>query len=218
MAKIGINIATGSLQQREMIAGIDLGTTNSLVAIIHPESKQPVVLKEYGSGSLVPSIIYFDEAGHITVGEEAKKHEVSFLINADGILNVKAKELRSGIEQSIEVKPQYGLTDEEVEKTLMDSIAHAKDDMNAGALVETLTEAKQLTEATEGFIEKNSSFLTQDEIHKTNMAIKHVKEVLDSGNKDLIHQKIEALNEISRPYAERLMDTAISTAMSGKNI
>src|SRR5687767_15486433 len=77
MAKIGINIATGSLQQREMIAGIDLGTTNSLVAIIHPESKQPVALKEYGSGSLVPSIIYFDASGHITVGEEAKKHLIN---------------------------------------------------------------------------------------------------------------------------------------------
>src|SRR5687767_11725073 len=77
MAKIGINIATGSLQQREMIAGIDLGTTNSLVAIIHPESKQPVALKEHGSGSLVPSIIYFDASGHITVGEEAKKHLIN---------------------------------------------------------------------------------------------------------------------------------------------
>jgi len=62
------------------------------------------------------------------------------------------------------------------------------------------------------------SFLTQDEIHKTRTAIKEIKEVLSSGNKDLIHQKIEVLNEISRPYAERLMDTAISTAVIGKNI
>src|SRR4051812_2451736 len=72
MAKIGINITTGSLQQEEMIVGIDLGTTNSLVAIIHPESKQPVALKEHGSSSLVPSIVHFDEAGNVTVGEEAK--------------------------------------------------------------------------------------------------------------------------------------------------
>ncbi|MEO6548347.1 MAG: Hsp70 family protein, partial [Ferruginibacter sp.] len=72
MAKIGINIATSSLQKEEVIVGIDLGTTNSLVAIIHPSTKQPVVLKEHSNnGSLVPSIIYFDEQGNITVGEEA---------------------------------------------------------------------------------------------------------------------------------------------------
>jgi molecular chaperone HscA len=74
MAKIAINIATGSLQQAEMIVGIDLGTTNSLVAIIHPENRQPVTLKEHDSSSLVPSVIYFNELGSAIVGEEAKKH------------------------------------------------------------------------------------------------------------------------------------------------
>ncbi len=64
------------------------------------------------------------------------KVEVAFLINADGILNVSAKELRSGVEQSIEVKPQYGITDEDVEKMLMESITHAKDDIAARALAE----------------------------------------------------------------------------------
>src|SRR6185436_7384169 len=72
------------------------------------------------------------------------KVEVSFLVNADGILVVTAKELRSGIEQSIEVKPQYGLTDEEVEAMLMDSMVHAKEDMQKRALVEAQTEARQI--------------------------------------------------------------------------
>ena len=72
MAKIPINIATGSLQQEEIIVGIDLGTTNSLVAIIHPETKKAVVLKEHNSSALVPSVIYFDEHSNIIVGEEAK--------------------------------------------------------------------------------------------------------------------------------------------------
>src|SRR5262245_20992688 len=75
MAKIAINIATGSLQQEEMIVGIDLGTTNSLVAIIHPESKKPVALKEHNSSSLVPSIVHFGD--NITVGDEAKKYLVT---------------------------------------------------------------------------------------------------------------------------------------------
>src|SRR6185295_12253628 len=72
MAKIGINIATASLQKAEMIVGIDLGTTNSLVAIIHPDSKQAVALKEHDSSSLVPSVIHFDDHGNPTVGEAAK--------------------------------------------------------------------------------------------------------------------------------------------------
>ena len=72
MAKIGINIATGSLQQAEMIVGIDLGTTNSLVAIIHPETKQPTALKEFDGSSVVPSIIHFDAFGNTTVGAAAK--------------------------------------------------------------------------------------------------------------------------------------------------
>ncbi len=73
MAKIAINIATGSLQQNDIIVGIDLGTTNSLVAVIHPESKQPVALKEHNSSSLVPSVIHFEKNGNLIVGDEAKK-------------------------------------------------------------------------------------------------------------------------------------------------
>ena len=73
MAKIGINIATGSLQQQEMIVGIDLGTTNSLVSIIHPESKKPVVLKEFDGNALVPSVIHFGDNGNIVVGDEARR-------------------------------------------------------------------------------------------------------------------------------------------------
>ncbi|MEJ7827008.1 MAG: Hsp70 family protein, partial [Segetibacter sp.] len=77
MAKIGINIATGSLQKEEMIVGIDLGTTNSLVAIIHPETRQPVALREHNSSSLVPSVIYFNEFANVTVGEEAKQYLIT---------------------------------------------------------------------------------------------------------------------------------------------
>ena len=72
MAKIAINLATGSLQKEEIIVGIDLGTTNSLVAIIHPDTRTPIALKEHNSSSLVPSVVHFDEYGNVTVGEQAK--------------------------------------------------------------------------------------------------------------------------------------------------
>ena len=77
MAKIAINIATGSLQQQEMIVGIDLGTTNSLIAIIHPDSRQPTVLKEIDNTTLVPSVVHFSEQGEVKVGNEAKQFLVT---------------------------------------------------------------------------------------------------------------------------------------------
>ena len=146
------------------------------------------------------------------------KVEVSFLINADGILVVTAKELRSKVQQSIEVKPQYGLTDAAVEKMLLDSIHHAKDDMQLRALVEAQTEAKILIDTTESFLEKNCGQLSADEISSTKTAIQKLETLLTRGNKDEIHLAIENLNAISRPYAERLMDEAIGVAMKGKKI
>jgi len=146
------------------------------------------------------------------------KVEISFLVNADGILVVKAKELRSGVEQSIEVKPQYGLTDAEVEKMLLDSITHAKADIQTRALVEAQTEARQILDTTNQFIQKNGSFLTAEEAVITNNAMRELEGLISHGNKDQLHAGIEKLNEISRPYAERLMDEAISTAMKGKKI
>ncbi len=146
------------------------------------------------------------------------KVEISFLVNADGILVVKAKELRSGVEQSIEVKPQYGLTDAEVEKMLHDSITHAKDDMQVRALIEAQTEAQQILDTTTQFIEKNRSFLSEEEISITQTAMNDLSILVPAGNKDQIHEAIEKLNEISRPYAERLMDHAIGTAMKGRKL
>jgi molecular chaperone HscA len=146
------------------------------------------------------------------------KVEVQFLIDADGILIVKAKELRSGIEQSIEVKPQFGLTDEEVETMLMDSITHAKDDMQIRALVEARTEAEQILDVTEKFIGKNQALLTQQEILDTAAAMQSLQMALTMDDKNLIQTKIEELNEVSRPFAERAMDAAVSGALKGKTI
>ncbi|RYE17683.1 MAG: heat-shock protein Hsp70, partial [Sphingobacteriales bacterium] len=86
MAKISINLATGSFQQEEIIVGIDLGTTNSLVAFINPD-KNPQVINDTGKGLLVPSVVHFDATGDALVGNEAKE----FLITdpANTIFSVK---------------------------------------------------------------------------------------------------------------------------------
>lgn len=146
------------------------------------------------------------------------KVEVSFLINADGILVVKAKELRSGVEQSIEVKPQYGLTDTEVEKMLLESITHAGDDMQARALVEAKTEGEQLLGLTEKFISKNPGLLSAEELQTTAHAMQALQLALTMDDKNLIQKKTEELNDITRPFAERAMDQAVSQAMKGKQI
>jgi molecular chaperone HscA len=146
------------------------------------------------------------------------KVEINFLINADGILAVHAKELRSGVEQAIEVKPQYGLTDEDVEKMLLDSMEHAREDMDIRALTEAKTEAEQLLQTTEKFMQKNFENLTQAEVTATSLAMQALQLSIDMSDKNLIQGKTEELNEISRPYAERIMDLAIGKAMTGKKI
>lgn len=146
------------------------------------------------------------------------KVEVNFLIDADGILKVSATELRSGVAQSIEVKPQYGITDADVEQMLMDSLTHAKEDIQTRALVEAVTEAEQMIETTERFLIKNKELLADEEIHQTQVQITQLKAAISTADKDSVQKETELLNDISRPFAERVMDVAIKEAMKGKKI
>jgi Fe-S protein assembly chaperone HscA len=146
------------------------------------------------------------------------KIEISFIINADGILKVKAKELRSGLEQTIEVKPQYGLTDAEVEKMLLDSITHAKEDMQTRALLEAKTEATQVMASAEKFLLTNAAMLSEEDVAGMRAHIQGLEQSLKSGDKDLIHAKMDDLNEFTLPFAHRIMDAALSEAIKGRKI
>jgi molecular chaperone HscA len=146
------------------------------------------------------------------------KLQVSFIINADGILTVKAKELRSGVEQAIEIKPQLGIDDATVEKMLLDAMENAEADVAARALAEAKTEGEQLLKTTEKFLQKNASFLINNELTETAAAMQALQLAITMSDKNLIQHKTEELNNISRPYAERIMDGAIGEALKGKNI
>ncbi|MES3017369.1 MAG: Fe-S protein assembly chaperone HscA [Bacteroidota bacterium] len=146
------------------------------------------------------------------------KVDINFRLNADGILTVEAVELRSGVKQEVEVKPTYGLTDQEVEKMLIDSIENAKEDVNQRMLIESRTEGEQMIYTVERFLEKNKEHVSQQEVTDTGKLLATLKAALGSGEKDLIHKSIDELNEFTRPFAERLMNVAISTAMKGKAI
>jgi molecular chaperone HscA len=146
------------------------------------------------------------------------KVDINFLLNADGILTIQAIELRSGVKQEVEVKPTYGITDEQVEQMLMDSITHAKDDVDQRMLIEARTEGEQMVYTVERFLQKNGSYVTTEETEKTNEHLAALKAAIATGDKDLILKRIDEINEFTRPFAERLMDQAISTAMRGKSI
>lgn len=146
------------------------------------------------------------------------KVEVSFLIDADGILKVSAVELRSGVSQSIEVTPKYGLTDEQMEQMLLDSLTHAKEDMQTRALVEAQTEAGQMCDTVEKFLNKNSNLLESAEREETEKQLALLREIMKGRDKDAIQKETEQLNEITRPFAERVMDSALRDAMRGKKI
>ncbi len=146
------------------------------------------------------------------------KVEITFLIDADGILKVSAAELRSGVAQSIDVKPQYGLTDADVEAALLASLTNARADMAERAVVEAITEAEQMLGTTESFLEKHGRLLEESEIAETKEQIQRIRKAIATRDKDQIHTETEKLNELSRPYAERVMDIAVGAAMKGKQI
>jgi len=146
------------------------------------------------------------------------KVDINFILNADGILTIQAIELRSGVKQEIDITPSYGLSDETVEKMLIDSITHAQSDVAQRMLIEARSEGEQLVYTAERFIEKHGSFLSAEEITQTRLHIQSLKDALLKAEKDEILKKADELNEFTRPFAERVMDVAVSAAMKGKSI
>ncbi len=146
------------------------------------------------------------------------KVDVNFLLNADGILQVEAVELRSGTRQQVEIKPQYGLTDQQVEQMLMDSLVNAKEDMAARLLIEARTAAEQLLYQVESFTRKNVQHLTAEETSATDAQVQLLRQALQGSDRDPILKQMDALDELTRPYAERVMDISIKQAMAGKKI
>jgi molecular chaperone HscA len=146
------------------------------------------------------------------------KIEVAFLLDADGILKVRAKELRSGIQQEVLIKPQYGLSDETVENMLQASLQNAERDLKYRALAEARNESKNILLATQRFIKNHSELISEEDKSLLNLHLNKLEEVMKGDNKDLILDQLETLNDISKPFAEQMMDLAVSKALSGKRI
>lgn len=146
------------------------------------------------------------------------KIDIQFILDADGILRVKAREERSEVATEVEIKSQYGISEEEMAKMLIASLQHAKDDMATRALIESRTEAKNVLLHSEKFIKQNSAILSEDEKSKLKMLMDELDAEVSSGTKDTINEAMEQLNEFSRPIAERAMDYHIAVSLKGKEV
>ena len=145
--------------------------------------------------------------------------EVKFLIDANGILQVSAREQRSGQAAEVEVKPSYGLTDDQVEEMILASFDHAEDDLNQRQLIEATNEANTIQEAVEKG-QKHPAWqqLTPDEIEKIHAAALELDASIKGGDYKLIRAAIERLDKATTRFAELMMDTAVSSALTGKTM
>ena len=146
------------------------------------------------------------------------KIEIQFLLDADGILKVKAKELRSEQETEIRIKPSYGISEEEMALMLLDSMKNAEADMAQRVLLEARNEANSVILASAKFIEQNAAIFSKEEVKTLKTYIQKLKEAVEGTDKDLINKAMDELNTFSRPLAERAMDHNISEAMKGKKL
>jgi len=150
--------------------------------------------------------------------------QVQFQIDANGILSVTAHELRTDVEQTIEVKPSYGLTDDEVERMLLDSFEHAEADFAARLLIEERNEAESVILATEKtlrspeFAEIAKHDLAPGEQQRIEAALAAVKAAIGGNDREAIHEKTHALNDATRHLAEVSMNRSVHAALSGKSV
>jgi Fe-S protein assembly chaperone HscA len=150
--------------------------------------------------------------------------EVRFQIDADGILSVGARELRTGVEQAIEVKPSYGLTDQEVERMLIESFEHAQADFDARLLIEARNEAETVITATEkslrrpDFAALTGGELTAGELAQIERSLADLKQVMAGADREAIHEKTHALNQATRHLAEVMMNRSVREALAGRNV
>jgi Fe-S protein assembly chaperone HscA len=150
--------------------------------------------------------------------------EVKFLIDANGILQVAARDLRSGQQHMIEVQPSYGLNDEEVERMLEESIEFAEQDFAERQLIEARTEAEAILHATEKTLAEPraagivSSELSAEERRAITDSVTQLKSALAGSDYKLVRQRIDELNQATMHLAEILMNSALQTALQGKRL
>jgi molecular chaperone HscA len=166
------------------------------------------------------SLTRFELRGIPPMVAGAAQIRVTYQVDADGLLNVTARELTSNVESRIEVKPSYGLAEDEITQMLQDSFSYARDDMQARALREQQVEADRMVEDLLAALAKDGAeLLDEDEIQCLQLSIKELKLVRESTSEHrVLARQIEAVGKMSESFAARRMDASIKSALRGQSL
>ena len=144
--------------------------------------------------------------------------EVTFLIDANGILNVTARDERTGREHSVDVKPSYGLTDEDIERMLEEAIDLGETDIEQRLLIIARNDAEQILTALRKQLKDYGELVEEEERGRINEVAARLETARAGEDRELIGQLVERLNEVTTPFAERIMDYAIKQAVEKKTL
>ncbi|WP_349970423.1 Fe-S protein assembly chaperone HscA [Pseudomonas caspiana] len=165
------------------------------------------------------SLARFELRGIPAMVAGAAKIRVTFQVDADGLLSVAARELGSGVESSIQVKPSYGLTDGEIAKMLKDSFAYASDDKVARVLREQQVDAQRLVEAVEGALEADGErLLDAEERMVINLQLQELRDLMQGTDGPAIEQQTKRLSQVTDAFAARRMNVTVKAALAGRNL
>ncbi|MEE4102993.1 Fe-S protein assembly chaperone HscA [Pseudomonas viridiflava] len=165
------------------------------------------------------SLARFELRGIPPMVAGAAKIRVTFQVDADGLLSVSARELGSGIEASIQVKPSYGLTDGEITRMLKDSFAYAGDDKVARVLREHQVDAERLLEAVQGALDADGErLLDEEERLVINLQMDELRELMKGTDGHAIEQQTKRLSQVTDAFAARRLDSTVKAALAGRNL
>jgi len=144
--------------------------------------------------------------------------EVTFLIDANGILNVTARDERTGREHSVDIKPSYGLTDDDIERMLEESIDFGEQDIEQRLVISSRNDADQILTALEKQLREYGGLVDEEERRRIAEVVGRVELARGGEDRELLSKLVEELNEVTTPFAERIMDGAIKLALEKKSI
>ncbi|MBC3435104.1 Fe-S protein assembly chaperone HscA [Pseudomonas sp. BW16M2] len=165
------------------------------------------------------SLARFELRGIPAMVAGAAKIRVTFQVDADGLLSVAARELGSGVESSIQVKPSYGLTDGEIARMLKDSFEHAGSDKHARQLREHQVDAERLLEAVQGALDADGErLLSSDERDAIEFQMQELRDLLTGTDGAAIEQQTKRLSQVTDAFAARRLDSTVKAALAGRNL
>ncbi|WP_068828122.1 Fe-S protein assembly chaperone HscA [Pseudomonas sp. BMS12] len=165
------------------------------------------------------SLARFELRGIPPMVAGAAKIRVTFQVDADGLLSVAARELGSGVEASIQVKPSYGLTDGEIARMLQDSFSHAGDDKAARALRELQVEAQRLVEAVQAALQVDGErLLDAEERMVIELQVQELIELMGGTDAHAIERQTKQLSQVTDAFAARRLDSTVKAALAGRNL